>query len=165
MENRPNVNEEMIKLLNFRISQEEYSSRLYFAMSVWLNFKGYAGAAKLWKKYSEEEQNHANWAYTYLLDLNSKPVVPGLEQPPVDFKSFLHIIVASKQHEIKVTTQCQELAKAAQQIGDYQTLELAQRYLTEQVEELAKIQYWIDRLDAFGTDKIALRLLDNEMGG
>jgi len=27
------------------------------------------------------------------------------------------------------------------------------------------MQNWMDKLDAFGTDQIALRLLDNEMAG
>jgi len=159
------INDGMIKLLNFRISQEEYSSRLYLAMSMWLNFTGYSGAAKVWKKYSDEEQVHANWAYEYLLDLDSMPTVPAIKQPTGEFKSLPQIIVMSKKHEIKVTQQCQELAKSAQAEGDYMTVELAQRYLKEQVEELAKTQYWIDRLKIFGTDKIALRLLDDEMNG
>jgi len=154
----------MIKFLNFRISQEENSSRLYLAMSVWLNFKGYAGAAKLWKKYSGEEQAHADWAYGYLLDLNVMPAVPALKQPISEFKSLPQIILASKKHEITVTEQCQQLAKAAQAEADYMTVELAQRYLKEQVEELGKTQYWIDKLEAFGVHKTALRLLDDEMG-
>jgi ferritin len=161
---KPDLSDQMIKFMNFRIAQEEFSSRLYLAMSVWLNFKGYVGAAKVWSKYSSEEATHAQWAYTYLLDLNVLPVIPQLAAPPSDFGGLPQIIVASKKHEQKVTNQCQKLAAGAQSIGDYMTLELAQRYLKEQVEELAKTQYWIDRLEAFGTDPIALRLLDNEMG-
>ena len=38
------------------------------------------------------------------------------------------------------------------------------RYLKEQVEEHDKTQTWVDKLAAFGEDKLALRLLDNEMG-
>lgn len=160
----PNISSELIELLNFRISQEEYSSRLYLSMSVWLDFNGYSGAAKLWKKYSNEEQVHAEWAYKYLLDLNAMPVVPAIPQPTGQFESLQQIIVASKEHEVKVTSQCQELAKKALAIGDFMTVELAQRYLKEQAEELGKTQYWIDRLEAFGTHKTALRLLDDEMG-
>ena len=66
------ISEKIIQLLNYRIQQEEFSSRLYLAMSVWLDFKGYFGASKLWKKYSEEEKAHSEWAYKYLLELNIK---------------------------------------------------------------------------------------------
>jgi ferritin len=43
--------------------------------------------------------------------------------------------------------------------------ELSLKFLKEQVEEHDKMQTWVDKLEAFGTDKLALRLLDNEMGG
>ena len=49
------------------------------------------------------------------------------------------------------------------QEGDILTVGLAQWFVTEQVEELAKTKYWLDRLDAFGTEKDVLRMLDEEM--
>ena len=159
------LSDKLIKFINYRIEQEEFSSRLYLDMSIWLNFNGYNGAGKLWKTYSEEEQKHANWAYEYLADLDIKPEVQEIKRPFNDYKSLPHIIVASYKHEVEITTQCQQLAKVAKDENDYMTLELAQRYLKEQVEELAKVQNWIDRMKAFGTDKLALRLLDNEMNG
>jgi len=159
------INDELIKLINYRIQQEELSSRLYLAMSLWLDINGYNGAAKLWKSYSEEEKAHADWSYQYLLNLNIKPIVPALEQQPTEFKSLSEIILASYKHELVITKQCQELAKKAQELNDYMTFDLAQKFVKEQVDELAKTNYWIDRLKAFGSEKDVLRLLDNEMGG
>lgn len=157
------LNDNIVKLLNFRIEQEEFSSRLYLAMSVWLEYNGYSGAAKLWKKYSNEEMQHAQWAYQYLLDLDAMPVVPAIKQPTLEFNSLPDIVLLSKQHEDEVTLQCQQLAGEALKHADFMTLEIAQKYLREQIEELAKSQYWIDWLNASGTDKTVLRLLDNEM--
>jgi ferritin len=34
----------------------------------------------------------------------------------------------------------------------------------EQKEEINKTCTWLDRIDSFGTDKVALRMLDEEMG-
>jgi len=158
------ISDNAIKLLNYRIEQEEYSSRLYQAMSVWLEFNGFAGAAKLWNKYSDEEAVHAQWSYKYLLDLNVQPKVQSIKQPENIFKSLPNVIALSYKHEVDITNQCQMLAKAMQNEGDYMTLEFAQRYLKEQVDELGKLNYWIDRLNAFGDSPEALRLLDNEMG-
>lgn len=157
------IHDELITLLNYRIEQEELSSRIYLAMSIWADVNGYAGAAKVWKGYSQEELNHAQWAYSYLVDLDILPTVPPLKQPISEFKSLPDIIIASYKHELEITSQCQDFAQKALALGDHMTLELAQRYLKEQVEELAKTNYWVDRLKAFGTDKIALRLLDDEM--
>lgn len=157
------ISKKVIELLNFRIAQEEASSRLYKSMSLWLDFHGFAGAAKLWRKYSQEEQVHAEWAYSYLLDLNIKPEVPPLAAPECDFDGLVDIIQQSYDHEVVITTQCKEFASTAMTEGDFLALELAQKYNGEQIEELAKTQYWLDRLEAFGDSEAALRLLDNEM--
>lgn len=159
------LTESMIGLLQFRIAQEELSSRIYHSMSVWLEFNGFTGAAKLWKTYSDEELKHANWAYQFLQDLNIKPVVPSIEKPISDFKGLPNIIALSFQHEEKISNQCKDLARAAMELQEPMVLELALRYNKEQVEEMGKMQYWVDRLQAFGIDPAALRLLDNEMGG
>lgn len=158
------ISDKVINLLNFRIQKEEESARIYLSMSNWLNFNGFNGAGKLWAKYSEEEIVHSKIAYEYLLDLDINPVVPVLSKPPQEFKGFTDIILISLDHEKEITMQCQELAKVCIEEGDFMTLSLAQKYLSEQVEEIAKTTKWADRIDAFGEDKIALRLLDNEMG-
>lgn len=157
------ISEKIIGLINNRIQQEELSSRLYLSMSIHLNFIGYNGASKLWKKYSDEELIHSTWAYNYLLDLDIKPITPKLEEQKQDFAGLEQIIALSLQHELDITDQCNQLAKEAMKENDYMTLELAQRYLKEQVEEIAKTTMWVNKLNLFGNDKIALRLLDNEM--
>ena len=41
----PLLSEECVNTLQYRIQQEEQSSRIYLAMSLWLNNEGYTGAA------------------------------------------------------------------------------------------------------------------------
>jgi len=155
------ISNKMVDLLNYRIQKEEESSRIYKAMSIWLGFNGFSGAEKLWQKYSDEERIHMEWAYSYLLDLNIKPTVPNQTAPQGEFKGLSQIIAISYEHETIITNQVKELTKAAQEEGDFLTMELGLRYCKEQVEELNKIQNLLDQLESFGTDKISLRLLDN----
>lgn len=155
------INEKIKGLLQYRIKQEEQSSRIYRAMSNWLNLNGFTGAAGLWRKYSDEELKHANWAYERLLDLNILPEIPELDQPELEFKGLPQIIALSYRHEVDITDQCEELAMECMKQGDFKNLELAQLYCKEQVEELSKFQLLIDQLNSFGEDKISLRLLDN----
>ena len=157
------ISDKIITLLNYRIEQEEQSSRLYKSMSNWLNYNGFTGAAKLWEKYSNEELTHAQWSYDYLLDLDIKPITPELPKPKQDFNGLIDIIQKSYDHELEITTQCQQLAKACVEENDFMTLVIAQKYLKEQTEEIAKTVYWLDRIEAFGDSKECLRLLDNEM--
>lgn len=151
--------------LNYRIQQEEYSSRIYMSMSMWLNNKGYQGAAALWKKYSDEELKHADWSREYLLSFGIQPVTPRLDQPEQNFSGLPGIINTSFDHEVEISKQCKKMADESFKMGDHMLYELALRFLKEQVEEHNKMQNWVDQLEAFGTDKVALRLLDNEMKG
>jgi ferritin len=159
------LSEECVKYLNYRIEQEELSSRLYLSMSLWLNNKGYEGAAKLWKQYSNEELTHADWSREYLLSFGVQPQTPALSMQQQLFSGLPEIIKLSYDHEIEVSKQCKDLATEAFKKGDHMLYELALKYLKEQVEEHNKMQNWMDQLEAFGTDKIALRLLDEKMSG
>jgi len=153
-----------VQFLNNRIQQEELSSRLYLAMSLWLNNNGYLGSAKLWRKYSEEELKHAEWSREYLLAMGVQPETPKLDSPKQTFAGLPDIIKQSYQHEIDITKQCKELTANALKEADFMLYTLGMKYLQEQIEEHEKTQNLMDRLAAFGTDKIALRLLDNELG-
>jgi len=62
------ITDKLVKLLQYRIEQEEYSVRLYKAMSICLSYKGYKGAAALFEKYSVEEQHmHNGRIHLYLI--------------------------------------------------------------------------------------------------
>ncbi len=153
-----------VKFLNYRIEQEEQSSRLYHAMSMWLNDKGYMGAAKAWQKDADGEMEHAQWAKDYLLDMGVQPTIPALAKPVQDYVNLCDIIKKSYEHEVVVTKQCNDLANEALKNSDNLLYQLTIKYMQEQQEELGKLQTLLDKLEAFGEDKLALRLLDNELG-
>lgn len=161
------ISKKIEDLLNYRIVEEEKSSRIYLAMSQWLAFHGFSGAAALWKVYSDEEQVHADKVYRYLQDLDLLPVVQSIPQPQVKFKSLPEICKLSFEHEIAISNQCNDLAKEALADGDHMTTKLAQWFTKEQTEEIGKTTYWLNRIDILGGDNIspeALFLLDGEMG-
>lgn len=161
--NNPLLSNDCIDLLNYRIEQEEFSSRLYLSMSMWLNDHAFKYSAALWKKYSDEEQTHADWAKDYLLAMGIQPTTLALAAPGDDYAGLPDIIRKSFQHEVEVTNQCKELADHALGSGDHILSTLSHKYLSEQVEEMDKMQNLIDQLESFGEDKIALRLLDNAL--
>lgn len=158
------IPDKVVELLQYRINQEELSSRMYLAMSEWLDYHGYFGAAKLWAKYSQEELTHARWAYAHLADHDILPIVDPLKDVKTDFESLIEIIYDSFKHEIDIANQCKKLVDVCMAEKDYITVNLAYKYANEQTEELGKLQKWIDRLATFGTAPTELRLLDEEMG-
>lgn len=157
------IGEKIISLVQYRIAQEEFSSRLYRSMSVWLDLNGYTGASKLYKKYSDEEQVHADEFYQYLLDLNVLPIVPALPQPQTTFTGLMDIAQKTLQHELEVTRQINVLAGDAMKANDFMTMQLAQKYLAEQTEEIAKSRWLIDRIEIVGDDKCGLLIIDKEL--
>ena len=159
------ISSECIKLLNYRIEQEEYSSRIYHYMFMWLNYNGYVGAYKAWQKDADDEMQHSSWAKKFLLDLGVQPKIPALSEPPQKFSGLDDIINQSYDHEVLVTEQCSELACHALEYKNHLLYQLAMKYMQEQQEELGKFQTYKDKLKAFGDDKIAMRLFDNELGG
>ena len=140
------------------------SSRIYLQMSNELNFYGFSGAAALWKKYSNEELVHAGLVYELLLDCDFLPETPTLETPKCYDGNLVEICKASYEHEQQISKECTELYIQTQKNGDILAMQLAQFLVKEQVEELSKTKLWLDKLNAFGDSKEALRLLDNEMG-
>jgi ferritin len=157
------VSNQAIKLLQDRIREEENSSRVYLSMSLWLDNKGYKNAAKLWRKYSDEENKHAEWAREYLLSFGIMPDTQALKKISGKYKDFPDIIYKTYDHERVITDQIEQLANYASKSKDHMLYELSLKYLKEQVEEHAKTQDLVDQLDSFGTDKNSLRLFDNAL--
>ena len=105
------------------------------------------------------------WAKEYLLSLGVQPKIPALKEPPQKFSGLPEIIRESFKHEIDVTNQCNDLSNSAVKTGDNLLYQLASKYMEEQIEEFDKLQNLMDKLEAFGEDKLAMRFLDNELKG
>lgn len=157
------LNEEIVELLNYRIEQEEFSSRTYLSMSLWATDKGYLGAGKLFNKYSEEEMAHADKARAMLLANGIQPTTPALKKPEQEFQNLPNAIKVAFDHETEITKQCYALTKAAYKVENYMVAELGLWYCKEQAEELEKFQNLLDRFEAFGEKTDMLRELDEEM--
>lgn len=159
------ISDNMVNLLNYRIQQEELSSRLYLAMSQWLDFVGYVHSAKLWKKSADEEMSHAHWAYSFLQDLDILPETPALNKPPTKFTSLREVIEKTVLHEEMVTSQCADLYKACLDETDFLTIQLAAKYLAEQQEELSRVYTYKNLLEIYDDDsKLSMALLDKKLG-
>jgi ferritin len=155
------MNTKEIELLNYRINQEELSSRLYEFCSLWLDVKGLANTSKLYKKYSEEELAHAQKAKDFLTSYNIVPTLQTLPEIDKQFKTLEDVLKFTLEHELDITRQCEELLVASRKsnCGTLETLALF--YCEEQIEELDKSYNNIDFLSNCGGINI---LFDNYIG-
>ena len=132
------LSKEAIDDLEYRIQQEEFSSRLYKDMSLWFEDKGYLNLAKVYDEYSEEEMEHSTWASDFMLSYGIKPRLRALPSPEVGYNNCLEILNATLSHEIDVQNQCEKLSKNALQRGEIALYTLGLKYVTEQIDEAKK---------------------------
>jgi ferritin len=158
------IKKEAIELLQYRIQQEQLSSRIYEQMSLWLDNNGYSGATKLYSTYASEELKHAEWAKEYLLAYGITPELRKLDAIECEYAGLPDIINQTYDHEAEITRQCEELATKAMAMSDHGLYNLASKYCHEQTEEMSKAQTLKDYLRAFGEDKTTLLLLDEKLG-
>lgn len=157
------ITQKAIDLLNYRIKEEETSSRLYEQLSLCLENLGYKNSPGIWKRYSEEEMEHARWSKEYLLSFGILPTLSNLESPYCNCQNLAEVIQETYKHEVMVTKQCNDLAEEAIKLKDHNLYSLAIRYCKEQIEEMNKVQDLMDKLETYGSDKLALVLLDKDL--
>jgi len=138
MEKSSLLNRSVIDALNYRIQQEEHSSRIYEQLSLWLSNKGYLNFSKLFKNYSDEEMVHAGFAKSYLLDYGITPCLTSLPSPEMEIGGLIDVLEAAYDHELLVTKQCEDLATSALKEANHVLYQLALKYCTEQQEEIGK---------------------------
>lgn len=129
---------EVVDLLNYRIQQEEFSSRLYEQMSLWLDDNGFMNTSQLYKKYATEEMNHAGWAKQFLLDYGYTPTLKTLNSPDGDYSKIMDILQATLDHELEVTRQCEDMASKALNMRFFVLHALGLKYCVEQQDEISK---------------------------
>jgi ferritin len=150
--------------LNAQINAEQYSAQLYLAMSAHcaaMSFKGFA----LWLRVQAgEETAHALKLVTFLLDRGGKLRLQPIAAPPTDFGGAIQVFEAVLEHEKAITQKIHKLFDAARSEKDYASEIALQWYVTEQVEEEARVSEIVDQLHAVGDKGGAIWYLDGRMG-
>lgn len=149
------LDKKVVEALNYRIEQEEISARIYELISLWFNNLGYKNLAALYKKYADEEMNHAGFSKSYLLDYGYTPELRTLSAPDMSYSSCKEVFQLTLDHELEVTRQCTELASLALKEGNHVLYALASRYCAEQQEEIGKVVNLLD-IEALTSDKLIL---------
>ncbi len=151
----------MCELITRRINEEEYSSRLYHAMHLWMDDNAYFGSSKLYHIFEQEELTHAQWGIDFLLQTGCCPVPLAIQQPPYEFEGLPAIIQLTWEHEQKISQSCHDMAMIAFKSGDLYAYGLFQKYINEQVEELGKANDLLKLATLYRTD---IHLLDERLG-
>lgn len=159
------INLKVQSALNDQIKKEEHSSRLYLAMAIWCEQKGYPGAAKFLFSHADEERMHMLKLVHYLNDRGGKAQLNYIDKPDNEFKNLLDVFEKVMEHEKFITDSINTLYEVTVQEKDYTTMNFLQWFITEQVEEESLFNTILDKIKLVGTDKAGMFHIDKELEG
>ena len=154
----------MQEQLNRHVQVEVFSSYLYLAMAAWCEAKAWKGFARWLRVQSDEELAHAKKSLDFLLARGGEAKLGALEAPPSAWASPIDLFERVLEHERKVTAFVNDLSAAAQQEKDRAAEVFLQWFVSEQVEEEARVVEILDRLRMVGDRPGAALYLDKEYG-
>lgn len=150
--------------LNRQINWEFYSSNLYLQMSAWCNGKGLEGSATFLKDHAQEEMEHMQRLFDYVIDCGSLPILGEIKAPPVEWDSLSDVFNETYQHELFVTKKINELLEIALSEKDHSTFHFLQWYVAEQHEEEKLFKSIIDKMNIIGMEGRGLYQFDQVVG-
>lgn len=156
---KPNVEKALIE----QIKLEEHSSRIYMAMAIWCETKGYNGAAEFLFTHSDEERFHQTKMIQYVNDKGGHAKLMALDAPESEYKSLLEIFEHVLEHEMVVTNAINNLYEIAFNEKDYTTSQFLQWYIEEQIEEESLAKEILDKFKLAGNEAGGLFHIDKEL--
>lgn len=151
------------KALNNQIKVEEHSSRIYLAMAIWCEDKGYPGAAQFLYAQSDEEREHQLKFVHYVNDRGGKAEVMALDAPEVEYDSLHDLFKAVLKHERFVSAEINKVYGLTLEEKDYTTGQFMQWYIEEQIEEESTMQGILDQIELAGGEKGGIFHIDKEL--
>jgi len=153
------------KAIDDQIAKEFFASHLYLSMAAWFEDQSLPGFASWMRVQSEEERGHAMRLFNYVIEAGGRARLQAIDAPAIDFESPLQVMQESLKHEQKVTASIRKLYELADKEKDYATQLHLQWFISEQQEEEKNVGDVIARLKLAGDNKVALLLIDGELGG
>lgn len=158
------ISDAINNILNEQINKEFYSGYLYLSMSAHLKELGLCGFASWMRHQAKEEVEHGLKIFDYLIECNSFVTLKQIRTPEFEFNGILSIFQTVYEHEKCITSSVMSVAQKAEEECDRMTLSFIDWFISEQIEEEEAVKNIIKRLELFGDDKVALYLMDKELG-
>jgi len=154
----------MEEILNKQMNAEFYSSHLYLAMACWFEAQNLPGFARWMEIQAEEERGHAMKFYNHLKERRASILVGDVPAAPTKYKGPLDAMTAAFNHEAHVSGEINKMMDAALSEKDYAAAQMLQWFVSEQVEEEARIDAIAQQLKMAGESKGALMQIDHHLG-
>ena len=158
------ISSELEELMVEQGRNELEAAYVYFGIALAMENIGFCGIAKWMRAQTKEELEHAERFYNYLLSRGSKPELLAIPQVSTEYDSPLHAFQKAIEHEQKITLLIHKLYDKAVELKDYESQNMLNWFINEQIEEESQVQAFLDRLAIAGNDSTALLQIDHEAG-
>jgi ferritin len=158
------IPEKLKAALDEHVSAEIGAAYLYLAMSADFESKAYKGFAKWMRIQFQEELAHALKLVDFMLMRGASVGWKDAKAPATGFGTPLEAFKATLAHEKDVTARIHKLYHLAAAEGDTATQVFLQWFVTEQVEEEARVSEIVDKIQLVADRPGAVLYLDKEYG-
>ena len=125
--------------LNGQIANEFAAAQQYIAIAVEYQSQTLPQLATFFYKQALEERNHAMMMVRYLLDIDARVEIPGVDAPQHDFVDCVAPVALALEQERRVGEEIFGLMRIAREDDDYASEQFVQWFVKEQVEEVASM--------------------------
>ncbi|MDR2962710.1 MAG: ferritin [Bacteroidales bacterium] len=159
------INSLMVSALNEQVNAELWSGYLYLSMSYDMDNKGFSGIAHWFAVQAREEFEHASRIAKYITSRDAKVLLKPISEVRQEWNSPKDAFEDTLMHEKIVTGLIHNLMEKACELKDYETKNMLQWFINEQIEEEETPRQILHTLNMIGSNPAALLILDKELKG
>jgi ferritin len=158
------ISKKLETALNKQFNQELFNSNLYLSMTAYFANKNLNGFANWMKVQAEEERQHAEKFFNYMIDRGLKVKVSQIAAPGTTWASVSAAVKAGLEAEETNTGRLNDLMNLAIKEKDHPSTSLLQWFVDEQVEEEASFGELLEQVKMAEKSPGALFMLDRDLG-
>ncbi|MGC8667789.1 MAG: ferritin [Chthonomonadales bacterium] len=150
------ITQPLVDAINAEIGRELESSNQYLAIATFMEEKALRLLAKLFYEQSDEERTHALKFVHYLSDVGGEVRIPPIPAPDTEFDTVEAAVKHALDWELTVTRHINDLMALAISERDYAAQDFLRWFVTEQIEEVRKMEDLLKITKAVGERNIAM---------
>ena len=136
-----------VAALNQQAANEFAAAQQYIAIAVHYDAATLPRLAQFFYAQALEERNHAMMMTQFLLDVDCRVEVPGIDAPQLDFIDVVAPVSLALEQEKRVGDEIFALMKMAREDADFASESFVQWFVREQVEEVASMSSLLDVIE------------------
>ncbi len=138
------ISDEMEQALNAQMTQEAWQAQVYLSYAAWAESEHYSGTSDFLYKHAHEEREHMFKFLKFILNRGGRVTVAAIDAAPENPRDLGDCLQRLLRHEEENSKLINRLADLAHKERDWATLNFAQWFVKEQVEEETLVNNLLD---------------------